>query len=58
MEDFVARQINVVNYSNVVLRDVLNIKYPNTKIVFSKAQYASYLRKELKIAKNRKAEYR
>ena len=53
MEDFVARQINVVNYSNVVLRDVLNIKYPNTKIVFSKAQYASYLRKELKIAKNR-----
>lgn len=53
IENFVARQINVVNYSNIALRNILEIKYPNTKIVFSKSQYPSYIRKELNIAKNR-----
>lgn len=50
---FVNSQINAVNYSNIVLRDILNIKYPDTQIIFSKAKYPSYLRKKLKIAKVR-----
>lgn len=50
---FVAAQINVVNRSNVVIRDVLKILYPNTKLIFSKAQYPSQIRKELNIPKLR-----
>lgn len=53
LSEFINRQINVVNTSNKVLKDILEIKYPNTKIIFSKAQYPSFLRKEYKIAKNR-----
>lgn len=53
IENFVASQINAVNYSNIVLKKVLEIKYPSVKIVFSKAQYPSYIRKKLEIAKNR-----
>lgn len=50
---FVAAQINVVNRSNVVIRDVLKVLYPNTKLIFSKAQYPSQIRKELNIPKLR-----
>ena len=50
---FVAAQINVVNRSNVVIRDVLKILYPNAKLIFSKAQYPSQIRKELCIPKLR-----
>lgn len=50
---FVAAQINVVNRSNVVIRDVLKILYPNAKLIFSKAQYPSQIRKELNIPKLR-----
>lgn len=50
---FVAAQINVVTRSNVVIRDVLKILYPNTKLIFSKAQYPSQIRKELNIPKLR-----
>ena len=53
VENFVARQINVVDYSNITLRNILQIKYPNTKIVFSKSHYPTYIRKTLEIAKNR-----
>lgn len=53
VESFVAHQINVVNYSNVVLKNILEIKYPNSTIVFSKAKYPSFIRKYLEIAKNR-----
>ena len=53
IEDFVARQINIIDYSNITIRNILNIKYPNTKVVFSKSQYPHYLRKELNIIKNR-----
>ncbi len=53
LSDFVAAQINVVNRSNVVIRDVLNILYPNTKLIFSKAKYPSQIRKELQIPKLR-----
>lgn len=53
LQDFVARQINVVNYSNIVVRNILNIKYPNTTVVFSKAQYPSFIRQHLQITKVR-----
>lgn len=53
LNDFVNRQINIVNQSNIVLRDILKLKYPNTRLIFSKAQYASFIRQELKIAKLR-----
>ncbi len=50
---FVAAQINVVNRSNIVIRDVLKVLYPNAKLIFSKAQYPSQIRKELNIPKLR-----
>ena len=53
LSDFVAAQINVVNRSNIVIRDVLSILYPNTKLIFSKAKYPSQIRKELQIPKLR-----
>ncbi len=53
IEDFVSRQINIVNYSNIVIRDILNIKYPDIKVIFSKSQYPSFIRKHLNIVKNR-----
>lgn len=53
IQDFVDRQINVINYSNIVLKDILAIKYPNATIVFSKSQYPSDMRDYLKISKNR-----
>lgn len=53
VEDFVSRQINVINYSNVIIRDILKLKYPHTDIIFSKSQYPSFIRKHLKIVKNR-----
>ena len=55
LNNFVNAQINVVNQSNVVLKEVLEKKFENsnTKLIFSKAQYPSYLRQELGIAKLR-----
>lgn len=53
LSGFVAAQINVVNRSNVVIRDVLRILYPKAKLIFSKAQYPSQIRKELEIPKLR-----
>ena len=53
LSGFVAAQINIVNRSNVVIRDVLRILYPKTKLIFSKAQYPSQIRKELEIPKLR-----
>ena len=50
---FIAAQINVVNHSNVVIRDVLKRLYPNTQLIFSKAQYPSQIRQELSIPKLR-----
>ncbi len=53
LETFVARQINVVNYSNIQLRNILAIKYPKAQLIFSKAQYTSYIREKYNIVKNR-----
>lgn len=53
LSGFVAAQINVVNRSNVVIRDVLRILYPKAKLIFSKAQYPSQIRRELEIPKLR-----
>lgn len=50
---FVNRQINVVNYSNIQIKRIFEIKYPETKIIFSKASFPSLLRKEYEIAKMR-----
>lgn len=51
--DFVNRQLNVVNYSNKRLKELIELIYPNTKVIFSKAQYPSMLRKEFEIYKIR-----
>ena len=53
IQSFVAAQINVVNHSNVVVRDVLKTLYPNARLIFSKAQYPSQIRQELMIPKLR-----
>lgn len=53
IEDFVSRQINIVDYSNIAIRNILSVKYPNVKVVFSKSQYPHYLREKLNIVKNR-----
>ena len=53
LQAFVAAQINVVNHSNVVIRDALKVLYPNAKLIFSKAQYPSQIRHELGIPKLR-----
>lgn len=53
LNTFINAQINVVNQSNKVIRDVLSIKYPGIKLIFSKAQYPSLLRQVLEIPKLR-----
>lgn len=53
INDFVRRQINVVNYSNVQIKRIFELKYPDTEIIFSKAGFPSLLRKEYEIAKMR-----
>lgn len=50
---FINRQINVVNYSNIQIKRIFEIKYPETKIIFSKASFPSLLRKEYEIEKMR-----
>lgn len=53
LNDFITRQINVVNYSNVVLKDILKILLPNTEVIFSKSTYPSYAREVLQVPKIR-----
>ncbi|MGM9873351.1 MAG: type II CRISPR RNA-guided endonuclease Cas9 [Bacilli bacterium] len=53
LEAFVNAQINVVNQSNITIKKILEIKYPNTTLVFSKAQYPSLIRDYLQIHKLR-----
>ena len=53
IHEFVNSQINAVNYSNKALKDLVEEIYPNTKVVFSKAQYPSERRKEYHRAKLR-----
>lgn len=53
LETFINAQINVINQSNKVLRDIFSIKYPNTKLIFSKAQYPTLLRNILALPKLR-----
>lgn len=53
INDFVKRQINVVNYSNIQIKRIFELKYPDTEIIFSKAGFPSLLRKEYEIAKMR-----
>ena len=53
ISDFVNAQLNVINHSNRIIRDILKIKYPETKVIFSKSQYPSFLREEYHISKLR-----
>lgn len=53
LNSFVSAQINVVNHSNVAIRDALKVLYPHATLIFSKAQYPSQVRKELSIPKLR-----
>ena len=53
LASFVAAQINVVNRSNMIIRDALQQLYPNAKLIFSKAQYPSQIRRDLDIPKLR-----
>ena len=53
IEQFVNRQINVIDYANITIKNIMEEKYPNTQIIFSKSHYPSFLRKELNIVKNR-----
>ena len=53
IERFVNRQINIINYTNIALRDILKLKYPQSEIIFSKAHYPSFIRNYLQIIKNR-----
>lgn len=53
LSGFISRQINAVNYSNVVLRDILMLLLPHTQIIFSKATYPAFLRNELELPKIR-----
>ena len=50
---FVNAQINVVNQANITLKKVFEIRYPNTKLIFSKAKFPSRVREKLQIAKLR-----
>jgi len=51
--DFVNAQLNVVNQSNITLRNALKILYPESTLIFSKAQYPTFIREELNIPKLR-----
>lgn len=53
LNDFVNRQINVLDRSNIVVKEILEKKYKNTKIIFSKSQFPSFLRQELQLPKIR-----
>lgn len=53
LSGFVEAQINVVNYANKVLKDVLQIRFPNSRVIFSKAKYPSLVRHDLGIPKIR-----
>lgn len=53
LKTFINAQLNVINHSNKVLRDILAIKYPSTQLIFSKAQYPSLIRQRLEIPKLR-----
>ena len=45
IKSFVSQQINAVNYSNRALKELVHALYPNTQVIFSKAQYPSERRK-------------
>lgn len=53
INDFIKRQINVTNYSNKLIRDVFSIAFPNTKIIYQKAENATFIRNEYGITKVR-----
>ncbi len=53
INDFIQRQINVTNYSNKLVREIFKIAFSNTKIIFQKAENASFIRNEYDITKVR-----
>lgn len=53
INDFIQRQINVTNYSNKLVRDIFKIAFPKTKIIFQKAENATFIRNEYGITKVR-----
>ena len=50
---FMNAQLNVVSYTNIVLKRVLELKYPESDILFVQAQFASALRHYYGIGKLR-----
>ena len=53
MNEFINRQINVVNHSNILLRDVFALAFPESKIIFQKSENVSFLRNEYGLVKVR-----
>lgn len=53
ISSFINRQINALDYSNIKVRDIFNILFPNTKIIFSKSIFPSHMRRVLGIPKIR-----
>lgn len=53
VNQFISRQINVVNHSNIVLRDVFKIAFPDTKLIFQKAENVGFIRNEYNFVKIR-----
>ncbi len=53
LNGFVNAQINIVNASNISIKKILKLKYPETTLIFSKAAYPSEIRREYEIPKMR-----
>ena len=53
LNEFINRQINVVNHSNILLRDVFALAFPESKIIFQKSENVSFLRNEYGLVKVR-----
>lgn len=53
LNEFINRQINVVNHSNTLLRDVFALAFPESKIIFQKSENVSFLRNEYGLVKVR-----
>ncbi len=50
---FINRQLNVLDYSNILVRKIFEIIFPKTQILFQKAENVSYIRNEYEITKVR-----
>ena len=53
LNEFVNAQLNVVNHANKGIVELIKNKYPDTKVIFSKAAFPSYIRQQYEIHKLR-----